>query len=68
MFLCFKCLIVQDLVVEEVPQFVANLSQTVQQNQTEILKSPATLSAIVDILNTIANLPISVNVTIMQVS
>ncbi|KAF0023108.1 hypothetical protein F2P81_023738, partial [Scophthalmus maximus] len=56
----------QDLVVEEVPQFVLNLSTVVQQEKTEIANSSATISAIVDILNTIANVSTAVNKTVMQ--
>ncbi|XP_033181762.1 adhesion G-protein coupled receptor F1-like [Anabas testudineus] len=54
------------LVGEEVSSFVVNLSQAVHQHQAEILNSSATLSAIVDILNTIANVPIPINVTVME--
>lgn len=40
--------------MEEVPDFVANLSKTVQEEKIEIANSSATVSAIVDILTTIA--------------
>lgn len=40
--------------MEEVPVFVANLNETVQENKAEIANSSATISAIVDILTTIA--------------
>ncbi|XP_040919849.1 uncharacterized protein LOC121199336 isoform X4 [Toxotes jaculatrix] len=56
----------QDLVVEEVPQFTMNLSQAVQKNQTEIAESSATISAIVNILNTIAGVSTTVSETTMQ--
>ncbi|XP_076611648.1 uncharacterized protein LOC143335878 isoform X4 [Chaetodon auriga] len=56
----------QDLVVEEVPQFTANLSKTVQENRTEIANSSATISAIVEILNTIANVSTAVGESVMQ--
>ncbi|XP_041814179.1 uncharacterized threonine-rich GPI-anchored glycoprotein PJ4664.02-like isoform X3 [Chelmon rostratus] len=56
----------QDLVVEEVPQFAANLSKTVQENKTEIANSSATISAIVEILNTIANVTTAVGESVMQ--
>uniref|UniRef100_A0A8D3CAY6 G-protein coupled receptor 116 n=1 Tax=Scophthalmus maximus TaxID=52904 RepID=A0A8D3CAY6_SCOMX len=51
---------------QEVPQFVLNLSTVVQQEKTEIANSSATISAIVDILNTIANVSTAVNKTVMQ--
>ncbi|XP_059212958.1 uncharacterized protein LOC131991519 [Centropristis striata] len=45
----------EDLVKEEVPAFVANLSETVKEEKSKIANSSATISAIVDILNNIAN-------------
>ncbi|XP_042246628.1 uncharacterized protein LOC121882433 isoform X1 [Thunnus maccoyii] len=56
----------QDLVVAQVPNFVANLSKAVQEDKTEIANSSATISAIVDILNTIANVSAAVNESIME--
>ncbi|XP_044025381.1 adhesion G protein-coupled receptor F5-like isoform X19 [Siniperca chuatsi] len=56
----------QDLVVQEVPEFVANLSKTVQEDQTEIANSSATISAIVNILNTIAIVSTVVSESVMQ--
>ncbi|XP_067427687.1 adhesion G protein-coupled receptor F5-like isoform X8 [Thunnus thynnus] len=56
----------QDLVVEQVPNFVANLSKAVQEDKTEIANSSATISAIVDILSTIANVDADVNESIME--
>lgn len=58
----------QDLDKQEVPTFVENLYKAVQNDQTEIVKSSATVATIVDILNTIANVPTPVNATVMQVS
>ncbi|XP_049914783.1 mucin-17-like isoform X5 [Epinephelus moara] len=44
----------EDLVVEEVPVFVVNLSATVREEKTEVANSSATISAIVDIIQNIA--------------
>ncbi|KAL7388956.1 hypothetical protein ABVT39_024000 [Epinephelus coioides] len=44
----------EDLVVEEVPVFVMNLSATVRKEKTEVANSSATISAIVDIIQNIA--------------
>ncbi|XP_028461681.1 adhesion G protein-coupled receptor F4-like [Perca flavescens] len=44
----------------QVPDFVANLSSTVQNVKDKIATSSATISAIVDILNNIANVSIGV--------
>lgn len=57
----------QDLVEEEVPQFAANLSQTVQEEQTEIVQSTTTITAIVDILNVIADVSNATAVSVMTV-
>uniref|UniRef100_A0A3B4YAI3 Uncharacterized protein n=1 Tax=Seriola lalandi dorsalis TaxID=1841481 RepID=A0A3B4YAI3_SERLL len=51
---------------DEVPQFVANLNETVQQQRTEIANSSATISAVVDILNTVATVSTAVNETVMH--
>ncbi|XP_023270945.1 uncharacterized protein LOC111661558 [Seriola lalandi dorsalis] len=56
----------QDLAKDEVPQFVANLNETVQQQRTEIANSSATISAVVDILNTVATVSTAVNETVMH--
>ncbi|KAM9339668.1 adhesion G-protein coupled receptor F1-like [Symphorus nematophorus] len=56
----------QDLVEARVAVFVANLSQTVQTNKTEIANSSATVSAIVDILNNIANITTDVDQSVME--
>uniref|UniRef100_UPI0037E7FD21 adhesion G protein-coupled receptor F5-like n=1 Tax=Semicossyphus pulcher TaxID=241346 RepID=UPI0037E7FD21 len=56
----------QDLVVDEVPQFVANLSNTVKEEKTQIVNSSATISAIVEILNTIANVTTDVTESVME--
>ncbi|KAM7367587.1 hypothetical protein PAMP_013873 [Pampus punctatissimus] len=56
----------QDLVVEEVPQFVMNLSTTVQGEKTEITQSSATISAVVNILNTVAQTTTAVVQSVMQ--
>ncbi|XP_030577885.1 adhesion G protein-coupled receptor F5-like [Archocentrus centrarchus] len=56
----------QDLVVEKVPNFVAELSETVSGSAKEIANSSATISAIVNILNNIANVSTNVNETVMQ--
>lgn len=63
----FNASFFQDLVVEEVPQFAANLSKTVQENKTEIANSSATISAIVDILNAIANVSTVIGESVMEV-
>ncbi|XP_068998114.1 adhesion G protein-coupled receptor F4 [Embiotoca jacksoni] len=46
----------EDLVVEGVPVFVVELKDAVQEEKENISNSSATISAIVDILNTIANI------------
>ncbi|XP_070706014.1 adhesion G protein-coupled receptor F5-like [Pempheris klunzingeri] len=56
----------QDLVEENVPQFSANLSTTVMEDKTEITNSSATISAIVEILNTIANVSTDITEPVMQ--
>ncbi|XP_060947076.1 adhesion G-protein coupled receptor F1-like [Limanda limanda] len=56
----------QTLVVEGVPEFVGNLSKTVQKERQDIENSTATISAIVDILNTVAEVSTNVTKTIMQ--
>ena len=55
--------------MEEVPDFVANLSSSVQEDKAEIASSSATISAIVDILQNIANASSTNEVTeaVMQV-
>ncbi len=57
----------QDLEVEEIPEFSANLSTSVQDEQDDIVNSSATISAIVDILNNIANISTTVTENVMQV-
>lgn len=44
------------------------LKNAVLANETQTATSSATVSAIVDILNTIANVPTPVNETVMRVS
>uniref|UniRef100_A0A665V0H9 Uncharacterized protein n=1 Tax=Echeneis naucrates TaxID=173247 RepID=A0A665V0H9_ECHNA len=56
----------QDLVEAEVPQFAANLSQTVQESQEEIVESSATISAVVDIINIVAEVSTTVTEVVMQ--
>ncbi|XP_060947074.1 adhesion G-protein coupled receptor F1-like [Limanda limanda] len=56
----------QTLVVEGVTTFVGNLSKAVQKERQDIENSTATISAIVDILNTVANVSTTVDETIMQ--
>ncbi|KTF74039.1 hypothetical protein cypCar_00037253 [Cyprinus carpio] len=51
---------VESLLVEEIPVFMANLSNATEQHNINITQSPATVQAIVDILSTIANLSKSV--------
>ncbi|KAM9840420.1 uncharacterized protein ACBR49_015813 isoform 3-T3 [Aulostomus maculatus] len=46
----------EDLVLEQVPEFVANLSKAVKREEDAIADSSATISAIVDIISTIANI------------
>nr|XP_055042514.1 adhesion G protein-coupled receptor F4-like [Misgurnus anguillicaudatus] len=52
------------LVVEDIPVFMSNLSNTAVQNNTAITQSADTVKTIVDILNTIAS--ISQTITISQ--
>uniref|UniRef100_A0A3Q3LF58 Uncharacterized protein n=1 Tax=Mastacembelus armatus TaxID=205130 RepID=A0A3Q3LF58_9TELE len=56
----------QAMVVKKVPEFVMALSQTVQQEETKVINSSTTISAIVGILNNIANVSTEVNATVMQ--
>uniref|UniRef100_A0A3Q1CMB3 Adhesion G protein-coupled receptor F5-like n=1 Tax=Amphiprion ocellaris TaxID=80972 RepID=A0A3Q1CMB3_AMPOC len=56
----------QDLALETVPEFVGNLSAAVRTEAAVIPSSPATISAIVDILNNIANLTTVVNENVME--
>lgn len=62
-------LIFQDLIVDELPEFVANLNKTVQEESKEIINSSATISAVVDILGTIATVSIGseVSKSVMEV-
>ncbi|XP_030260214.1 adhesion G protein-coupled receptor F5-like [Sparus aurata] len=53
----------QDLIVDELPEFVANLNKTVQEESKEIINSSATISAVVDILGTIATVSIGSEVS-----
>ncbi|CAB1437459.1 unnamed protein product, partial [Pleuronectes platessa] len=62
-----SCLAKQTTLDEEgVPDFVGNLSKAVQKERQEIENSTATISAIVDILNTVANVSTAVDETSMQ--
>ncbi|KAM6992377.1 uncharacterized protein LKV04_008431 [Tautogolabrus adspersus] len=56
----------QDLVLEEVPQLVANLSDAVQGAKTETANSSATISAIIEIISIIANVTIVVSESGME--
>uniref|UniRef100_A0A3P8S3K3 Adhesion G protein-coupled receptor F5-like n=1 Tax=Amphiprion percula TaxID=161767 RepID=A0A3P8S3K3_AMPPE len=56
----------QDLALETVPEFVGNLSAAVRTEAAVIPSSPATISAIVDILNNVANLTTVVNENVME--
>ncbi|XP_053192746.1 adhesion G protein-coupled receptor F5-like [Scomber japonicus] len=49
----------------EVPQFVEDLNTAVQSEQTEIADSSATISAIVDIINSVANVSTTVDEVVM---
>lgn len=51
----------------EVPQFVEDLNTAVQSEQTEIADSSATISAIVDIINSVANVSTTVDEVVMTV-
>nr|XP_029135202.1 adhesion G protein-coupled receptor F5-like [Labrus bergylta] len=51
----------QDLGLEEVPQFLANLSDAVQGAKTETANSSATIAAIIKIISIIANVSIAVS-------
>uniref|UniRef100_A0A3Q2FFE4 Adhesion G protein-coupled receptor F5-like n=1 Tax=Cyprinodon variegatus TaxID=28743 RepID=A0A3Q2FFE4_CYPVA len=55
-----------DLKEEEIQVFSANLSKAVQKEEEQISQSSATISAIVDILNTIARVSQQVNEDVMQ--
>lgn len=57
----------QDLVEEEVPTFVAALNAVVLEEEAEITNSTATIAAIVEILNTVANISTAVNESVAQV-
>ncbi|XP_026175038.1 adhesion G-protein coupled receptor F1-like [Mastacembelus armatus] len=56
----------QALQVENVPEFVVNLSQTVLQDETKVINSSTTISAIVKILKNVAAVSTAVNATVMQ--
>ncbi|XP_062267411.1 adhesion G protein-coupled receptor F5-like isoform X1 [Platichthys flesus] len=56
----------QTLDKEGVPDFVGRISKAVQKEKQNIEKSTATISAIVDILNTVANVSTAVDETVMQ--
>ncbi|XP_068199381.1 uncharacterized protein [Antennarius striatus] len=56
----------QDLVVEEVPELVSNLSRTSRNEQTQITNSTATITAIVDIINNVATVSTVVSETVIQ--
>lgn len=53
--------------MDEVPQFVAELNTTTQNEKTEIANSSSTISAIVDILNNIAVVSTAVNESVIEV-
>ncbi|XP_026197569.1 adhesion G-protein coupled receptor F1-like [Anabas testudineus] len=56
----------QDLVVQEVPKFVENVNQAVMQDKKQVPNLSATVSAVVIILNNIADASTAVDETIMQ--
>ncbi|XP_077598857.1 adhesion G protein-coupled receptor F5-like [Stigmatopora nigra] len=56
----------EDLVEEEVPEFAANLSKVTQDEKQNIVDSSATISAIVGLLNAIANVSTDVTQTVME--
>ncbi|XP_053300846.1 adhesion G-protein coupled receptor F1 [Pleuronectes platessa] len=56
----------QTLDEEGVPEFVGNLSKAVQKERQDTENSTATISAIVDILNTVASVSTAVDETSMQ--
>ncbi|XP_077444028.1 adhesion G protein-coupled receptor F5-like [Stigmatopora argus] len=56
----------EDLVEEEVPEFAANLSKVTQDEKQNIVDSSATISAIVGLLNAIANVSTEVTQTVME--
>lgn len=53
--------------VQEVPKFVENVNQAVMQDKKQVPNLSATVSAVVIILNNIADASTAVNETIMQV-
>ncbi|XP_014829530.1 PREDICTED: adhesion G-protein coupled receptor F1-like [Poecilia mexicana] len=55
-----------DLKNEEVPEFTGNLTKAVNEKQQQVTQSPATISAIVNILNTIAQVSNDVEEDVMQ--
>ncbi|XP_015259695.1 PREDICTED: adhesion G protein-coupled receptor F5-like [Cyprinodon variegatus] len=56
----------EDLKEQEIPVFTGNLSKAVQKEEKQITKSSATISAIVNILNTIASVSTDVKEDVMQ--
>lgn len=54
--------------MEEVPEFAANLSKAAQKDKTEIANSSATVSAVVDILDTIATVSTVTDQSVMEVN
>lgn len=69
MFLFFLvCLFVfQDLVQDEIPTFVEKLNMTVQDKIAEITNSSATIAAIVEIINNVANISTAVDEAVAKV-
>ncbi|MED6249208.1 hypothetical protein ATANTOWER_010932, partial [Ataeniobius toweri] len=55
-----------DLKEEEIQTFTTNLSKAVKEEEQEITKSSATISAIVNILHIIASVSVDVSEGVMQ--
>ncbi|XP_077173513.1 adhesion G protein-coupled receptor F5 isoform X2 [Paroedura picta] len=58
LLLIAESLVLSPVPVQELPVFLANLSNTVNTEQNDISSSPANLGAVVDILNTISVIPV----------
>ncbi|XP_054900683.1 uncharacterized protein LOC129369293 [Poeciliopsis prolifica] len=55
-----------DLKKEEVPEFTGNLTKAVNEKVQQVTQSPATISAIVDILNTIGSVSNNIEKDVMK--
>lgn len=62
-----RCFFFQNLVEDQVPALVEELNLVVQEEAADITNSSASIAAIVQILNNVANISTAVNVAVAQV-